>query len=89
MTDRETKIEVTPEFEAIAVRLNGVLHLWLQTPVLAVQSWIMRGRRQYFIEFTLVGGTVTTDYDTREKWEAILRGLQNVLQGKIETPQGP
>lgn len=75
-----TQIEVTSEFEAIAIRIGGVLHLWIERPkLLAVSSWVMSGRKQFFIEFVMEGGTVTTDYDTREKWETILNQLQAVL----------
>lgn len=77
-------IDVSPEFEGIAIRIGGVLHLWLdRTKLLGVTSWVMTGRRQFFIEFVMVGGTITTDYDTREKWETILRGLEAaVLTGR-------
>lgn len=73
-------IEVTPEFEAIAVRINGVLHLYIdRTKLLAVSSWVKTGRRQFFIEIVMAGGNVTTDYDTREKWTQILNGIEKVL----------
>lgn len=74
------QIEVTPEFEAIAIRIGGVLHLWIdRTKLLGIGSWVMTGRKQFFIEFVMEGGTVTTDYDTREKWETILNGVEAVL----------
>jgi hypothetical protein len=74
------QIEVTPEFEGIAIRIGGVLHLYLdRKKFLAVQAWIMDGRTQFFIEYIMEGGSFTADYDTREKWEAILNGLDAVL----------
>lgn len=74
------QIEVTPEFEGIAIRIGGILHLWLdRRKLLGVTSWVMTGRRQFFIEFMMVGGSITTDYDTREKWETILKQLETVL----------
>lgn len=73
-------IEVTPEFEAIVIRIGGIMHLWVdRTKLLGIQSWVMSGRRQFVIEFAMDGGTITTDYDTREKWEAILNGLHVLL----------
>lgn len=74
-------IEVAPEFEAIVVRIGGVLHLWIdRTKLLGVQSWVKVGKRQFYIEFSMEGGaTILADYDTREKWETILSGLQSVL----------
>lgn len=80
------QIEVTPEFEAIAIRVGGVLHLWIdRTKLLGVTSWIMAGRRQFFIEFAMQGGNVTTDYDTRDKWEAILKQIDAMLTGRGPT----
>lgn len=77
------RIEVTPEFEAIAVRLNGVLHLWIdRTKFLGLSSWIIEGRCQFFIEVVMEGGNITTDYDTREKWETVLAGIQSILQNR-------
>ena len=73
-------IEVTPEFESVAIRIGGVLHLWFdRTKLLGVQSWVKTGRRQFFIELTMDGGVITSDYDTEEKWKAILSQLQSVL----------
>jgi len=76
-------IEVTPEFEAIAIRIGGVLHAWIDRKrLLGVTSWIMDGRKQFFIEFVMEGHSFTVDYDTREKWEAILAKLDDVLAKK-------
>jgi hypothetical protein len=76
-------IEVTPEFEGIAIRIGGTLHLWLdRTKLLAVNSWIMDGRKQYVIEYVMKGGSFTADYDTREKWETILGKLDDALAKK-------
>lgn len=82
-------IEVVPEFEAIIVRIGGVMHLWFERPkLLGVQSWVMVGKRQFFIELVMDGGSITTDYDSREKWEAILRGLESVLTTGRAFPPG-
>lgn len=82
------EIEVTPEFEAIAIRIGGVLHLWIdRTKLLGVQSWIMDGRKQFFIEYLMEGGSFTADYDTREKWETILSKLDDALaKRRFERP---
>lgn len=74
------KIEVTAEFEAVVVRIGGVLHIWLdRRKLLGISSWVMTGRRQYFIEFIMDGNTITTDYDSQEKWESILNQVESVL----------
>lgn len=76
-------IEVTPEFEAVAIRIGGTLHLWLdRTKFLALNSWIMDGRKQFVIEYVMEGGSFTVDYDTREKWEMILHKLDAVLAAR-------
>lgn len=77
------QIEVTPEFEGIAIRIGGVLHLYLdRKKFLAVHSWIMDGRKQFIIEYVMDGGSFISDYDARDKWEAILNGLDDVLAKK-------
>lgn len=77
------QIEVTPEFEGIAIRIGGVLHLYLdRKKFLAVHSWIMDGRKQFIIEYVMEGGSFISDYDARDKWEEILSGLDNVLAKK-------
>lgn len=76
-------IKVTQEFEAIIIQINGVMHLWLDRKKLcAVNSWVMLGRRQWFIEYTMENATFTTDYNDRDKWEEILKQLEIVLLEK-------
>lgn len=78
-------IEVTPEFEGIAVRIDGALHLWFdRRKLLGIQSWQSVGRCQFFIEITLEGGAITADYDSREKWMAILTGLEPIVLNRRE-----
>lgn len=72
-------IAVTAVFEAIEVRINGVLHLRVSRPILAVQSWMQNRRSKFIIQYTLVGGEVTSEYDHQEHWLAILAGLEKTL----------
>lgn len=72
-------VEVLPEYEAITVLFNGVLHLWIERPkLLGLQSW-RDHHGKHVIEFAMVGGSITAEYDSREKWLAVLAGLRGVL----------
>lgn len=73
------KYEVTVKFECIQIHFNGVLHLHIQRPIFAVQSWVQEPQGKWVIQYTTAGGEVTTEYDSREKWEAILLALSKVL----------
>ncbi len=73
------KPEVTVEYESIKIRFGGMLHLHLQRPVYAVQSWVQERQSKYTIQYTTAGGDVTSEYDDKEKWGAILTELDKVL----------
>jgi hypothetical protein len=77
------KVEVLAEFEAIVVRINGLLAIYLERHRLrAIQSWIMDSGKQFFIQFHMSDGDFTVDYHSEELWKEILRGLDNVLIAK-------
>lgn len=78
------KIEVEVSHYNIVVRINGVTHLRLERRhYLGHQSWLDgNDRNKFVIEYTLVGGQITCDYDSREKWVTILDGLDRALEGK-------
>jgi hypothetical protein len=65
-------------FDSIRVRFDGVLHLHIKrSDLLAVQAW--RFHKNYTIQFTLVGGTVVSEYENEANWLAILAALDKVL----------
>lgn len=71
--------EVDFAFDAIRVKYGGVIHLRLRrSALLGIQSW-KRGQSNYFIEFTMVGGVITSEYDDAEKWKMILAKLDEIL----------
>jgi len=73
-------ITVQVEYDAIKVRIGGTLHLYIvRSKLLAVHSWKMERHGKYCIEYTTVDGDVTCDYDSVEKFNAILDGLDKVL----------
>lgn len=55
------------------------MHLRIKrSKLLGIQSW-RHGENNYFIEFTMEGGVITSDYDVEAKWKTILNGLDKIL----------
>lgn len=74
------EIAVEVKFDSIRVTVGGVLHLHVtRSKLLGVQSWVKTEEARFFIEYTMVGGAICCDYDTREKWTSILEQLARVL----------
>lgn len=71
--------EIAVSYESIKIRFGGVLHLHLQRPIFAVQSWVQERQAKFTIQYTTAGGEVTSEYDEREKWQAILVALDKIL----------
>lgn len=71
--------EVVVSYESIKIRFGGLLHLHLQRPIYAVQSWVQERQAKFTIQYTTAGGEVTSEYDNREKWEAILSQIDKIL----------
>jgi len=71
--------EVSVSYECIKIRFGGILHLHLQRPVYAVQSWVQERQAKFTIQYTTAAGEVTSEYDDKEKWLAILASLDKVL----------
>lgn len=73
-------IDVCVEYDALRIYFNGALHVHIvRSQLIGVQSWMRRATGKYYVEFTLVGGTITCDYDTPQKWRAVLNGLARAL----------
>lgn len=78
-TQAVPQIDVRVEYDALRI-FFGVMHLHLiRSKLLGVQAWMRAPEGKFVIEYTVDGGTVTCDYDSREKWEAILDDLAKVL----------
>lgn len=73
------KPEVSIGFDCVKIHFGGVLHLHLLRPIYAMQSWVQERHGKYTIQFTTGGGEVTSEYDDKEKWLAILAGLDRAL----------
>lgn len=69
-------IEVKVEYDAVRVLINDVLHLHFpRSKLLGVQSWVREPEGKFVIEYTMAGGTIESDYDSREKWLSVLAWL--------------
>lgn len=76
------QVEATAGFECFTVRINGILHLWVdQAKLLGVRAYIEKNDSVFGIVFAMDGGNLETEYDTREKWEAVLKAVEPLLTG--------
>lgn len=73
---------VEMSFNALKIRFGGITHLRIDaTKLIGHQSWREGyGNRKWVIEYALDGGgRIVCEYDTEEKWQAILEGLDRAL----------
>lgn len=71
-------IRVEKNFYALRVYFDDVLHVHINArKLLAVDSW--KDGQSYWVEFTLNGGKVLTEYDDQAKWLEVMQGLESVL----------
>lgn len=63
-------VTVHTAYEALVVRINDLLHLYVPQPILGVQSWAREPHGKWQIQFTVAGGVeITSDYDNKDLWE--------------------
>lgn len=62
---------------AIKIYMAGKLHLCIRRgTLLGFQSWISGEQNQrFFIEYYVNKRSITTEYDTEEKWTSVLKIL--------------
>lgn len=72
---------VEMSFNALKVRFGDVTHLRIDaTRLIGHQSWREGyGNHKFVIEYTVEGGRIVCEYDTEDKWRAILDGLDRAL----------
>lgn len=62
-------------YGAAIIRIAGTTHLNFRTDrFIGFQTWL--GEDRYCIEITLDGGSIQTEYDTAEKWEAVISAIE-------------
>ena len=77
MKKRGTEFKVKVNDGTVKVYVNGILHVSIKRDVLiSVQSWEVDG--VYYIQYQTTSGGIMTDYDTADKWLAILKELDSV-----------
>lgn len=77
-------ITVRVQFNALKVLFGDVTHLRIDaTKLLGHQSWREGyGNKKFVIEYTVAGGgPIICEYDSEDKWKAILAGLDIALDG--------
>lgn len=76
-------IKVEMLFNSLKVRFGDVAHLRIDAAkLLGYQSWREGyGNRKFIIEYTMTGGQIVCQYDSKEKWKTILDGLDAALDG--------
>ncbi len=74
-----SKIEVVLKFDSIRVYFDSILFVHIKrSELLGIQSW-QYGKNNYYIEFTMVGNSILTEYDDFEKFKVILTKLDEIL----------
>lgn len=68
-------IEIKVLFNTVSVYIDGVLHVrFKKDSWLGVQSWL-EGEGKYCIEYYFNTRSILTEYDSKDKWLAILLEL--------------
>jgi hypothetical protein len=70
-------------FNHLKVKFGDLTHFRIDTTkYIAHQSWREGyGNRKFVIEYFTTGGPILCEYDSEEKWSAILAGLDDALDG--------
>lgn len=72
------EISIKVEFGVIKIFFDDVLHLrFNKDKLLGFQSWVYD--EKFIIEYYLVGGSIETEYNNKEKWKKILKLLDENL----------
>lgn len=77
------EITVKMEYAALKVRFGDTTHLRIASDkLIGHQSWREGyGTRKFVIEYMTAAGPIVCEYDSEEKWKAILAGLDAALDG--------
>lgn len=73
-------MKITSKFSQSSIKIfvNDILHIQFErTRFIGISSWQYETENGlYYIEIVLDGGIISTDYDKREMWIAILTELE-------------
>lgn len=75
------RVAAVIQFDELRVTIDGLLHVSLRrSDLFGIDTWIDAVAGRWCIEFTAVtGATMLAEYDTREKWIAVLEAIGEVL----------
>lgn len=72
-------IKITTNFNTIRIYINNVLFIMLlRDELLGIQSWSEYGEK-WCIGFYLKGNSFVSEFDTKEKWLAVLDAIDKKL----------
>ena len=72
------KVEVTSTYYYLIIKIDDVEHLKLKlSDIYGYQSWTDRVNKNS-IEYYCIHGNICCEYQDREVWKTILKGLENI-----------
>jgi len=72
------KVKITLIGDIFTIHINDLLHLYICEPIISVQSFNSQNKF-YNIEYKTKNQTILTEYDTKEKFETILKELGKII----------
>lgn len=72
------KVKITLIGDVFTIHINDLLHLYICEPIISVQSFNSQNKF-YNIEYKTKNQTILTEYDTKEKFETILKELGKII----------
>jgi len=72
------KVKITLIGDVFTIHVNDLLHLYICEPIISVQSFNSQNKF-YNIEYKTKNQTILTEYDTKEKFETILKEIGKII----------
>ena len=72
------KVKITLIGDVFTIHINDLLHLYICESIISVQSFNSQNKF-YNIESKTKNQTILTEYDTKEKFETILKELGKII----------
>lgn len=73
------KIEVTQDYYKTKILINGLPHVCIETDQFVGFNSSMDSDTKCYIEFITKTNIFTTEYDSVDKWKAVLKELNDSL----------
>jgi len=71
-------VKVELKGDVFKIYINDLIHLYICEPIISVQSFNSQNKF-YNIEYKTKNQTILTEYDTKEKFETILKELGKII----------